>query len=76
VDDLKKMIVSMGLAPIAAEALEEFYRNSISLQKLEDSKIKLQQAAHGLEEAIKPMPMPLKSNRASRRRQKFGKKRI
>lgn len=75
-DEVKKMIVSMGLAPIAAEALEEFYRNSISLQKLEDSKIKMEQAVRRLEEAIKPMPMPLKPNRASKRRQKFGKKRI
>ena len=75
-DDMKKVIVGFGMAPADAAVVEEFYRHSIALQKLDESKDKLEQVARGLEETFEVFePIPLRENRASRRRQKFGKKR-
>jgi len=76
VDDVRKIIAGLGMTPTDTAVVEEFYRHSIAMQKLDESKSKLEEDSRGLREMFEIFETtPLKENRASRRREKFGKNR-
>lgn len=73
-DDIKKRIAALGLPPEYAEAAESLLQQySFDVQRFEERERELD-ARRWPELRLAVVGPELKVNRASRRRQKFGKK--
>lgn len=74
-DDIKERIAALGLPPEYAEAAESLFNQySFDMQRMEERERELDARRWSELRAVVVGP-EFKANRASKRRQKFGKKR-